>query len=39
LLLHALQLSPLTLDFGLVRLDLLLLLLVDIFLPLELIAN
>ena len=39
LLLQPLQLSPLTLNFSLIRLDLLLLLLVDIFLTLELIAN
>jgi hypothetical protein len=39
LLFHALQLSPLTLDFGLVGLDLLLLLLVGIFMTLELIAD
>jgi hypothetical protein len=39
LLFHALQLLPLTFDFGLVPLDLLLLLLVGIFMTLELIAN
>jgi hypothetical protein len=39
LLLHALQLLPLTLHLSLVRLDLLLLLLVGIFLTLELITD
>ncbi len=39
LILHPLQLSPLPFDFSLVRLDLLLLLLVNIFLTLKLIAD